>query len=163
MNRLKEKTKDANLPRVVVLSASSINPLLYHTQPWLVHVVVYYAFWHIYQDLEAAEKLYMHARQNGDLEVDVRFIEPPALKEGENNGNVRLTKDELSPVVTYADLAVAMVKAGEDEGLELRKIGIVVDGEELSPPSGIALTVLTGLLWTFAPLVMRLLKYVGVH
>jgi putative NADH-flavin reductase len=159
---LKDRNANAKLPRVVVLSSASMNPLLYVNEPWPVHVVVFNAFWHLYYDLGEAIKLYMKEVEHGSLGLDVRFVEPGALMPGEVSGKVSLARDKASDVVTYGDLAEAMVKVGEDERLELRRIGVVVDGKKLGLPPGIALTVLDGLAWSFAPWLMRLFQYLSV-
>jgi hypothetical protein len=160
--RLDEKNKDVKLPRVVVLSSASVNPLLYATEPKLVHYIVYYAFWHVYQDLIGAQKMYQKAIDAGDLAIDVRFVEPGGLTKEKETGKVRLTRDKMSPFVSYGDLGRAMVMVGEDDKLGLKNVGLVVDGEEPKMPSGLAFTVLTGLAWTFVPWLMRGMRYIAV-
>ncbi|EPE25202.1 NAD(P)-binding Rossmann-fold containing protein [Glarea lozoyensis ATCC 20868] len=162
LRNLKDRDSSAKLPRVVVLSSASMNPLLYANEPWLVHLVVFNAFWHMYYDLGEAIKLYIKEIEGGNLGIDIRFVEPGALKEGDVSGRVSLARDKVTDVVTYGDLAQAMVQTGEDEKLELRRVGVVVDGKKLGLPPGIALTVLDGLAWSFAPWLMRSFQYLGV-
>ena len=161
LRKMKEEDKNVKLPRVVVLSSASLNPLLYNNGPWFVHVVIYNAFWHIYQDLEKAVKLYEAAQQDG-LDVDVKYIQPGALVEGDGCGSVKLTKEEYSPVVAYGELALAMLMAAEDEGLNWRDVGVLITGEESQLPKGLPLVVMGGLGWSFMPWVMRALRGLGV-
>jgi hypothetical protein len=162
LKTLKERDIAAKLPRVVVLSSTSVNPLLYQNEPKLLHWIVYNAFWHLYQDLKDAERLYAQALEDGTLMADVRFVQPAALVDGDCSGVVSLSQDKMSQVLTYGDLARAMVQAGEDPDLKLHKIGVVVDGEKLSFQPGLPMMVLEGLIWTFAPWMYKLCQYLNV-
>jgi hypothetical protein len=163
LSRLKEKNKEVKLPRVVVLSSATLNPLLYAHEPIIVHYIIYYAFWHVYQDVIGAISLYQKTIESGELEIDVRFVEPGGLTEGKGSGRVGLTRDQMSDVVSYGDLGRAMVMVGEDEGLELQHVGVLVDGEEANlAPAKLASMVLTGLAWTFVPWIMTGFQYLGV-
>ncbi|KAL3418420.1 afli avfa cytochrome p450 monooxygenase [Phlyctema vagabunda] len=148
---INEKDRSAKLPRVVVLSSASVNAVMYQNEPWYIHFIVYRAFWHVYKDLENAERLYAEASADGTLALDVRFIHPGALIVGDRSGKVNLSKDKNSAIVTYGDLALGMVQAGENSNLEANNLGITVAGNQLSMPPGLPLIVLQGLLWTYLP------------
>lgn len=166
MTVLRENDKSAPLPRVVVLSSVTVNPLLYKSEPKIIHWIINHAFWHVYRDLENAEKLYAEIPEDGSPKPDVRFVHPGAIVEGNCSGSVILSQQSHSAVVSYGDVARAMVQAGEDVDLKWNNVGVLIDGGDLSFTPGIAVEIagrlVKGLLWTFVPWIPRVARRLSI-
>ncbi|RDW59113.1 NAD(P)-binding Rossmann-fold containing protein-13 [Coleophoma crateriformis] len=159
MRRLQQESNAAKLPRIVVLSAVMVNKRLCEKVSWLEHLVIYHAFWHIYQDLEKAESLYAREAEKGSLDLDVRFVQPGALIQGGKSGIVTISEVDRSEPISYADLAEAMVQVANLEGAKPTNVAVVVEGSKLQIHPTLLLTVLEGLLWTFIPRLYGLFQY----
>jgi putative NADH-flavin reductase len=147
---LKDKGRVVQQQRIVVLSAEPVNENLHRGSSPFQHWVIYHAFWHIYKDLERAEDLYIQAaKEHG--EIDVKFVQPGAILKGDQSGTVQLSENDHTAAVTYGDVAIAMIQAGEIPNLEGTNFGVVVNGSSLTPPLSLVYTILQGLTFTFFP------------
>ncbi|KAI4133903.1 MAG: hypothetical protein LQ347_001975 [Umbilicaria vellea] len=104
------RTQDpaTKLPRVLILSASMINPTLVAHLPSHVVWVVRHAVSHVYADLEHAERfLRLHKSW-----LDVVFVQPGALVDGERRGHELSLELEIS-FLSYADMAAGMIEIAD--------------------------------------------------
>ncbi|KAM3072230.1 hypothetical protein ACMFMG_009046 [Clarireedia jacksonii] len=131
---LKDRHQAVQQQRVVVLSSKSVNETLHRGASPFQHWIIYHGFWHIYKDLERAEDLYIQAAKD-DEGIDVKFIQPGVILKGEQSGTVQLSENDHSAAVTYGDVAMAMIQAGESSNLKGTNFGVVVDNKLLPPLS----------------------------
>ncbi|TGO31384.1 hypothetical protein BHYA_1438g00010 [Botrytis hyacinthi] len=146
---LKNKGQATHQQRIVVLSSESVNERLQRSSSFK-HWIVYRAFWHVYKDLERAEDLYIQAaKDSGD--IDVKFIHPGAILEGEQSGTVQLSEEHFNDAVNYGDVAAAMIQAGEISNLRGTNFGVVVNGKPVTPSLSLLYVIFRGLVSTYFP------------
>lgn len=80
--------------------------------------------------------------------------EPPAIVKDVARG-VDLSADEVSPMVGYDDLAVAMVRMAEEEGWVGKGVGVKATGEVEKNVMPLVQFLTSGLIAYYAPSVWR--------
>ncbi|KAK3685135.1 putative NAD-dependent epimerase/dehydratase [Podospora appendiculata] len=143
-------TTELTLPKLVLLSSSTIDDHLARHMPWWFRPVMLTAASNVYEDLRVAEQL---LRSHDDL-VPTVFIKPGGLSVDVARG-YRLTLDEEESFVSYQDLAAGMVEAAEspDGRFDGRNVGVVnaQRGVGAKFPRGTPITILTGLARHYLP------------
>ena len=106
----KEETSSFKCPILVFLSSCSLNPSFSEAQPWLLHWVLERGCYYVYGDLrESIEYLKEYSW------IPLITAEPAALTKDISRG-FELSQDEVSPGISYDDLARGMVQMAEEEG-----------------------------------------------
>lgn len=138
---------EATIPRLVLLSSATIDPWLSRKSPW-VNAIVWRSAWHVYRDLEMAEKI---LRANEDW-VSCVYIKPGGLSVDEQHGH-QLTLDEEESFVSYLDIAAGMIEAADDrEGRWLNKnVGVINANTAAKFPPGTPRCIVLGLLRFYFP------------
>ncbi|RYO97392.1 hypothetical protein DL765_011236 [Monosporascus sp. GIB2] len=111
LQRIKAEARPGlKLPKLVLLSSSTIDDHLARHMPWWFRPVMLTAASNVYEDLRVAEKLL----RSHDSWVDTIFIKPGGLSVDVARGH-RLTLDEEDSFLSYMDLSAGMIEAVEDE------------------------------------------------
>lgn len=138
------------LPKLVLLSSSTIDDHLARHMPWWFRPVMLTAASNVYQDLRVAEAL---LRSHVSW-VDTIFIKPGGLSVDVSSGH-RLTLDEEDSFLSYLDLSAGMIEAIEDEEGRYngRNVGVVNAKKGVSAkfPRGTPLCLLMGLVRHYCP------------
>ncbi|KAK4233613.1 hypothetical protein C8A03DRAFT_38670 [Achaetomium macrosporum] len=138
------------LPKLVLLSSSTIDDHLARHMPWWFRPIMLRAASHVYDDLRVTEDM---LRSHDDW-VSTIFIKPGGLSVDVARGH-RLTLDEEESFVSYLDLAAGMIAAAEDEEgrYDGRNVGVVnaKRGVGAKFPRGTPLCILMGLTRHFCP------------
>ena len=99
-----------NCPILVFLSSASLNPTFSEATPWLLHWVLDRGCYYIYGDLR---KSIVYLKEQSWIPLIT--AEPPALIKDIPRG-YELSEDEVTPAISYDDLARAMVQMAEEDG-----------------------------------------------
>ena len=158
MKQIKTQDLDAKLPQIIFLSSATLNPAFSAGRSKIFHWIIHNAFRHVYDDIDLAEEIFENEKEL----VSVTYVTPGALIEAEEGKGWKLSLTHHSGLVTYPDLAGAMVGVVEESGYEGRKVGIVGVEEGVSVPLTLPLSVLQGLVWTFCPWLWRASRSLGL-
>ncbi|KAK3370058.1 putative NAD-dependent epimerase/dehydratase [Podospora didyma] len=143
-------TPGLKMPKLVLLSSSTIDDYLARHMPWWFRPVMLTAASNVYADLRVAETL---LRSHASW-VDTIFIKPGGLSVDEARGH-RLTLDEEDSFLSYLDLSAGMIEAVQDEEgrYDGRNVGVVnaKKGHGAKFPKGTPLCILVGLLRHYFP------------
>jgi putative NADH-flavin reductase len=107
---LRASAPDAKLPRIVLLSAATLDDAIAHP-PWPIHQLVSTAVFHIYADLRVAER--MLRAESGWLVWT--FVRPAALVHDRRRGHA-LGVGTTQALLSFADLAAAMLEVADADG-----------------------------------------------
>ncbi|EJP67852.1 StcQ-like protein [Beauveria bassiana ARSEF 2860] len=143
-----EKMKGkATIPKLILLSSATIDPWLSRKHPW-VNMIVRRSAWHVYKDLELAEKF---LREQEEWAPCV-YIKPGGLSVDVQRGH-RLTLDAEESFVSYLDVAAGMLEAAnEPEGKWSKKnVGIINANGKAKFPAGTPMCIVLGLLRFYFP------------
>ena len=106
----REEGSGFRCPTLVVLSSASLNPKFSKHTPWFVHWVLERGCYYVYGDL--AKAIAFMKEQSW---IPMMTAEPPGLVQDISRGH-RLSLDEVSPLISYDDLARGMVQMAEEDG-----------------------------------------------
>ena len=150
LNSLREKNSDIKtpIPKVVLLSSSTIDDNFSRHQPALLRKILLRSASHVYRDLEEAEKL---LRANADWLTTI-YVKPGALSVDKQRGHAISVTEQDGPL-SYLDLAAGMIEAADDgEGrYDAMNISVVNTNGKARFPAGTPMCILTGLLRHYFP------------
>ena len=106
----KEEGSSFKCPILVFLSSASLNPTFWNAQPWPAHWLLERALYYVYGDLR--ESIEYLKEQSW---IPLITAEPPGLTHDIPRG-YELSQDEVTPGISYDDLARGMVQMAEEEG-----------------------------------------------
>ncbi len=118
---IRNRDPSAQLPKILILTSSSINPILNRQKPAFLLKVLRTALSYAYADLEHAEAfLRLHKSW-----LNVTFIQPPGLTNDVQKGHT-LSTEHTHGFISYPDLAAGMIEVAETEGEEYNWKGVAV-------------------------------------
>jgi len=137
---------NAKIPKIIMLSSSSLNPRLHADKQAMVHGIVSRAFSNVYADLARAED-YLNLHKSW---LDATFIQPGGLVEDEQKGHA-LSLDHQKSFLSYLDLAAGMIEVAESDSYKWEGVAVVPTGRDVkfewkAPPQ-----MARGLVWHFMP------------
>ncbi|KEY72280.1 hypothetical protein S7711_00278 [Stachybotrys chartarum IBT 7711] len=145
-----ESPPGLKMPKLVLLSSSTIDDYLARHMPWWFRPVMLTAASNVYEDLRVTEKLL----RSHESWVDTIFIKPGGLSVDVARGH-RLTLDEEDSFLSYLDLSAGMIEAANDEAGRYngRNLGVVnaKKGVGAKFPKGTPLCILVGLIRHYFP------------
>jgi putative NADH-flavin reductase len=147
MRQLRDANAAVKLPKLIVLSAAPTEPAFVKDMPSFALNLLLRAESNIYSDLNAAERL-LRDQQHW---LSITFLKPGALTIDTQKGH-RLTTQEPKGVVSFMDLAAAMVEVA-DAGDEWDGKSVSIDpvaSDVAFPWQNIPLLVM-GLVYHFFP------------
>ena len=106
----REKSSTFKCPILVLLSSAHLNPTFVEATPRLLHWVLDRGAFYVYEDLK---KAIPYLKQQSWIPLII--AEPPGLIKDISRGH-QLSLKEVSPTVSYEDLARGMVQMAEEEG-----------------------------------------------
>ena len=148
MQQLREQKPNEKLPRLVVLSSSSIEPHLCRNMPGFVHAMLFASCSNIYKDLIEAEKL---LRSDGDW-ITSTFIKPGGLSHDKQKGHKISFETQQTPL-GWLDLAAGMVEVADadDETYDMKNVSVLPTATDVAFPWYAPLGLFQGLLIHFFP------------
>ncbi|KAH7303310.1 putative NAD-dependent epimerase/dehydratase [Stachybotrys elegans] len=150
LQSIRTQTPDAKMPKLVLLSSSTIDDYLARKMPGWFRPVMLRAASNVYEDLRVAEKF---LRSQSDW-VSTIYIKPGGLSVDISRGH-QLTLHEEESFISYLDLSAAMIEAADDgEGRYDEKNVGVVNGKRgvgAKFPRGTPLCITVGLLRHYFP------------
>ena len=106
----KEEGSSFKCPILVFLSSASLNPTFWNAQPGLAHFVLERGCHYIYGDLRKSIEFLKEQSW-----IPLITAEPPGLTDDISRG-YELSENEVTPGLSYDDLARGMVQMAEEEG-----------------------------------------------
>jgi hypothetical protein len=148
LQSLRGKDVRKAIPKIVLLSSSTIDDLFSRHQPALLRRILLRSASHVYRDLEETEKL---LRANEDWLTTI-YVKPGALSVDIQRGHSVSLTNQDGPL-SYLDLAAGMIEAADDEEgrYDLKNVSIVNTNGKAKFPAGTPMCVLTGLLRHYFP------------
>jgi len=160
---LRLNNHSVKLPKVLVISSSSVNEHLSRNISPLIHNLVLRCFSYVYDDLRRAEAYYRLHHQW----MTVIFVQPSGLSHDVEAG-FRLTTDAaFLDFISFLDLAAGFVQIAKDSEGDAGKIydwkGVAVlpigkGAKNGAPPWA----VLTGLLYHYFPMTYTIQQWAGL-
>lgn len=148
------------LPKLVLLSSSTIDDHLARNMPWWFRPIMLTAASQVYNDLRVAETVL----RSHESWLDTIFIKPGGLSVDISRGH-QLTLDHEDSFLSYLDLSAGMIEAADDEEGRYngRNVGIInaTKGKGAAFPKGTPLCILMGLLRHYLPWLHPYLPYTG--
>ena len=140
--------ENATLPKLVLLSSSTLDDYLSRHLPWLLKIVLVRSASFVYDDLVKTESL-LRAQEDW---LKTIYMKPGALSVDVQRGHALSLTDEESPV-SYLDLAAAMIEAADDEDgrYDLKNVSVVNTNGKAKFPAGTPMCIAMGLLRHFFP------------
>ena len=140
--------KAARLPKIVLLSSSTVDDQFSRHQPALLRKILLRSASFVYADLMAAEKL---LRKHEDWLTTIA-IKPGALSVDVQRGHALSLTDQDGPL-SYLDLAAGMIEAVDDEDgrYDMKNVSVVNTNGKAKFPTGTPLCIVTGLLRHYFP------------
>lgn len=153
-----EANPRTKLPKIVVLSSSSLTDELCRNIPGWFHWVLLRANSNIYEDLRLQERM-LRAEQGW---LSTIFIKPGGLALDRQRGH-RLDFDEQETFVSYLDLAAGMVEAAEDSDnrYDMKNVSVNNSGGSAKVPPGLPFLFFVSLLRHFFPWLHPYLPLLG--
>jgi len=147
------------IPKVILLSSSSLNPRMYSHEPPFLHSLIWRAMSNAYTDVARAQE-YLSLHESW---LRVTFIQPGALVEDEQKGHaLSLDRKGAVPFVSYLDLAAGMIEIAEAGKFDGMGVSVISTSDnvkfEWKAPKQLA----RGLVWNLAPWLAHAAKYVGL-
>ncbi len=156
---LRARYPGMRVPRIIVLSSSTINPHLSRDKPRWVQWLLLRALSNLYRDLELAEKYWRLHR----AWLEVTFIQPGGLVHDTQKGHV-LSLDKERTFLSYLDLAAGMVEVANSDGeYDWKGVAVVPTGKDVKIEWRTPLTLVEGLLFHIFPWVYGIVKYLGIY
>lgn len=113
---------DRPIPRLVVLTSSSVNPIFQAQKHFLVRAVIDRAFSHAYADLRAAESFL-----RGQAEwLRIVCVQPGPLMDGPATG-YQLSTKRVGRLVSYGDLAKTMVEVALVDDFDGADVAVIAE------------------------------------
>ncbi|KAF2716337.1 hypothetical protein K431DRAFT_235581 [Polychaeton citri CBS 116435] len=139
---------EAKLPRLIVLSSSSVSEKLNASVPWVGRQIIHIAASYVYEDLTKAELL-LRAESGW---VETAFVKPGGLVHDERKGHA-LSTERQQTFLSFLDLAAGMV---EIAGLERTKwdgvdVAVLPTASDVKIEWGVIYFVVKGTLCHFFP------------
>ncbi|KUJ13607.1 NAD-dependent epimerase/dehydratase [Mollisia scopiformis] len=146
------------LPKLVLLSSATLDDVLSSGTPVFLRSILLRSASNVYHDLRETEKL-LRAQEDW---VTTIYIKPGALAVDEQRGYA-LSLTEEGEVLSYLDLAAAMIEAADDEDgrWDLKNVGVVNRNGSASFPKGTPLCIVMGLLNHYFPFLYPYLPSTG--
>jgi len=146
------------MPKIVVLSSSSLDESLCRNLPRWFHWIIVRANSNVYEDLRVQERV-LRSQQDWLSSI---FIKPGGLVLDKQRGH-KLNLDEQETFVSYLDLAAAMVEAAEDPDnrYDMKNVSVHNMGGSARTPPGLPLLILCGMLRHFFPWLHPYLPLMG--
>lgn len=160
LQRIRTQSPGAKMPKLVLLSSSTIDDYLARKMPGWFRPVMLRAASNVYDDLRVAEKF---LRSQSDW-VSTIFIKPGGLSVDVARGH-QLSLHEEESFISYLDLSAAMIEAADDgEGqYDDKNVGVVnaKRGVGARFPQGTPLCITVGLLRHYFPWLHSYLPWTG--
>ena len=153
-----ERDPRMKMPKIVVLSSSSLEPKLCGNIPKWFHWVVVHANSNVYEDLRVQEGM-LRAQQDWLSSI---FIKPGGLSVDKQRGH-KLNLVEQDTFVSYLDLAAGMVEAAEDPDsrYDMKDVSVQNTGGSAKTPPMLPLLAFCGILRHFFPWLHPYLPLLG--
>ena len=158
LKKLKAADSGTKMPKIVVLSSSSLEPRLCQKTPAWFHWIILRANSNVYEDLRQQERM-LRAEQDWLTSI---FIKPGGLVCDQRRGH-RLDFDEQQTFVSYLDLAAGMVEAAEDPDnrYDMKDVSVNNIGGSAKFPPMLPLLFIVGILRHFFPWLHPYLPLLG--
>jgi len=156
---IRNQDPNAQLPKILILTSSSINPILNRQKPAFLLKVLRTALSYAYADLEHAEAfLRLHKSW-----LNVTFIQPPGLTNDVQKGHT-LSTEETHGFISYPDLAAGMIEVAETEGAEYnwKGVAVVPTGKDVKFAWDAPKNLVRGLFSHYLPTVYRACHSMGL-
>ncbi|SLM35661.1 NAD(P)-binding domain [Lasallia pustulata] len=158
LTHLRFATEMEHVPRIIMLSSSSVNPGMMAHKPRVVKSIVGTAFSNAYADLRRAEA-YLRLHKSW---LSVTFIQPGALTEDEQKGHTLSTEHTGDGFVSYLDLAAGMIEVANSGGYGWMGVSVNPTGKDVKFEWKAPKQVARGLVWHFAPSLGWAMKHMGL-
>lgn len=155
----KEEGSSFKCPILVSLSSASLNPTFAKASPGLLHWVLHRACYYVYGDLRKSIE-YLKEQSW----IPLITAEPPALTRDISRG-YELSEDEVTPGISYDDLARGMVQMAEEEGGHKwvsKGVGIKATGSVKMDYLPLIRYLTVGLIAYYSPATWRVLQRAGL-
>ncbi|KAI9811633.1 MAG: hypothetical protein M1827_005382 [Pycnora praestabilis] len=154
---IRAREPSARMPKIILLSASSINPHLTRDRPALPNWFLKSCLSYLYDDLAHAESyLKLHSSW-----LDITYVQPGGLVEAAPRGHV-ISFDHEITFLSYADLAAGMIEVAETGGYEGKSLSINPASPGTPMRKSIVYDVPIGFVWHWMPWLWFLLHYIGL-
>jgi putative NADH-flavin reductase len=149
---------DVALPRVVLLSSSTIDDYLSRHMSRFFRAILLTSASHVYEDLRRTEA-FLRSQEDWFSTI---FMKPGGLSVDIQRGH-RLNLDEDESFISYLDLSAAMIEAANDpEGrFDMKNVSVVNTNGAAKFPPGTPICILTGLARHFFPFLHPYLPSTG--
>lgn len=145
------------VPKLVVLSSSSVNERVSANDPPFVHWMLMCALSNVYADLMHAENYYrLHKSW-----LTVTFMQPGGLVEDEQRGH-KLSLDHQKTFISYLDVAAGMIELAQPGTHDWMGVSIVPTSPDVKIERNAPGQLLRGLVWHVAPWVAKAGRSVGL-
>ncbi|KAK5171859.1 uncharacterized protein LTR77_003495 [Saxophila tyrrhenica] len=146
LDELRIREPQAQLPQLVVLSSSTLEPHLTRDLPALFHWLLVRAGSHIYADLELAEQ-FLRSRDD----IKQVYIKPGGLVQDIPHGH-QLSTERQQTFLSFVDLAAGMVEVAEaGDQYDLKNISVIPATEGTRIEWGVPYYLFKGLLIHWLP------------
>ena len=156
----KEEGSSFKCPILVFLTSASLNPTFSNATPWLLHWVLERGCYYVYGDLRKSVE-YLKEQSW----IPLITAEPPALTQDVSRG-YELSQNDVTPGISYDDLARGMVQMAEEEGGHKwigKGVGIKATGKVKMDYLPLVRYQVDGLIAYFFPAVWGLLQRFGLN
>ena len=137
------------LPKLVILSSSSLEYQFYKDMPYWAHKMLITAASYAYKDLERAEAL---LRDEQSWISNSTWMKPGALSHDMQKGHI-LSKDQSVSPVSFLDLAAGMVEVADDMSgtYAMSNVSVNPTARNVGFPWDAPMALIKGLLFHFFP------------
>lgn len=148
LQSLRTKDTEKTMPKVVLLSSSTIDDGFSRHQPPFLRRILLRSASHVYRDLVETERL-LRAEEHWLTTI---YVKPGALSVDIQRGHAVSVTEQDGPL-SYLDLAAGMIEAANDENgqYDLKNISVVNTNGRAKFPSGTPMCILMGLLRHYFP------------
>ena len=156
----KEEGSRFKCPILVFLSSASLNPTFSEATPRLLHWVLERGSFYVYGDLRKAIEFLKEQSW-----IPLITAEPPALTKDISRG-YELSQDEVTPAISYDDLARGMVQMAEEDGGDRwigRGVGIKARGNVKIDYLPLVWFQVSGLISYYSPAIWGVLQRAGLN
>ncbi len=155
----KEEGSSFKCPILVFLSSASLNPTFSGPQPRLLHWVLQRGCYYVYGDLRKSI-----AYLKEQPWIPLITAEPPALTNDISRG-YELSLGEVTPGISYDDLARGMVQMAEEDGHKWvgKGVGVKATGNVKINYLPLIWYLVSGLIAYFSPAAWGILQRAGLN
>ncbi|KAL9112763.1 MAG: hypothetical protein Q9227_003066 [Pyrenula ochraceoflavens] len=148
LEKIRNDSPGSTLPRLVVLSSSSLDKHLERHIPGPVRYVLHLALYWIYTDLAIAERF---LREQTDW-LDCVFVKPGGLVSDQQRGHA-ISLDRQKTFLSFLDLAAGMVEIADTEGDQLawKNVSVVPTSNDTRIEWWVPYYLVRGLVFTYFP------------